>query len=334
MPGVRALRKIQVGKEATPGTAVAATDLWRGIGTIEDARETIFPAEDIGLLSGTDRTYVPKVYAKLAFEPVEATFEQLPIILTAGIKALTTGVADGSGSDFIYAYPFATNAQATCTAFTLEGGDDQQEEEFAYGFVESFKLTGISGEAIKMSAEWGGRQVAPSTFTGSIAAPTVSTILFQDAKLYIDAASSTFGTTVKANTFLGFDLDFKTGLTPVWTGEGNKYFSFTKMAMPEVLLKVTFEYDAISVAEKAAWRAETPRLMRIAVTDDTAFTTAGTTYAARTFIIDVAGKWEKFDKIGEKDGNDIVDGTLRGRYNATAADFGKFIVVNERSTIA
>ena len=40
MSGKKALRKIQLGQEATPGTIVAATTIWRGMGTIEDLRET------------------------------------------------------------------------------------------------------------------------------------------------------------------------------------------------------------------------------------------------------------------------------------------------------
>lgn len=333
MPGVRALRYIQFGKEATPGTAVAAAQIYRGLGTIEDARETVFAEEDIALLSGTDRTYVPKLEANLTFDDVAATYEQLPVILTGGIKALTTGVADGSGSSVIYTYPFATNAQQTCTTFTIEGGDDQQEEEMEYSFVQSFKMSGKSGEAIMVSADWVGRQVTPSTKTGSLSVPAVDTILFQQAKLYSNAVSSTFGNTQLSSTFLAFELDFTTGLTAVWTGEGNKYFTFTKMAAPEVLLKVTFEHDSSATAEIVAWRAETARALRIAVTGP-AVTTAGTAYSAKTMILDVAGKWESFDKIGEQDGNDIRVGTFRGRYNSTIADFGKFVVVNERSTIA
>ena len=50
MAGIRALRKLQYGKETTAGTAVAATAVWRGIGTIQDNLETVFPAEDIGIL--------------------------------------------------------------------------------------------------------------------------------------------------------------------------------------------------------------------------------------------------------------------------------------------
>ena len=95
MAGIKALRKIQLGQETAAGTAVAATQLWRGVGMIADEREVIFPEEDIGYLSGVDRTYVPKVLASIALGDTPATFEQFPYILEAGVKAIGSGAAGG-----------------------------------------------------------------------------------------------------------------------------------------------------------------------------------------------------------------------------------------------
>ncbi len=57
--GVKALRKIQIGKETTAGTAVAATTIWRGMGTIEDQREIRRIDEDVGVLQRTNRSATP-----------------------------------------------------------------------------------------------------------------------------------------------------------------------------------------------------------------------------------------------------------------------------------
>lgn len=330
MAGIKSLRKIQIGLETTAGTAVAATALWRGMGTLEDQRETIFPEEDIGLISGGDRTYVPKLLAGITFDETEATFEQLPYPLSAGVKNVVTGAADGSGSGKVYSYNFTTAAQATVKTYTIEGGDDQQEEEMEYSFVTAFTLKGVAGEAWKVSSDWQGRQVAPSTFTAAIAIPTVEEMLFSKTLLYID--STTVGTTLKSNTLLDASLDVKTGIMPVFTADGQLYFSFTKQTQPEVVLELTFEHDSIAVAEKAAWRAQTTRLIQLKTTGST-LTTAGTTYSLKTQIINLAGKWEKFDKIGDSDGNDIVKGTLRARYHSTSNLFYTHILVNELTSL-
>jgi hypothetical protein len=312
---------------------VAATTLWRGSGTIDDQREVKFSEEDIGYVSGLDRTYVPKVLAALSLDDVEATFEQLPYILAAGVKNVVSGAADGTGSDKVYAYPFPTTSVNSIKTYTLEGGDNQQEEEVEYAFVEAFKLSGKPGEAVMMSADWRGRQVTASTKTGALAVPTVEEILFSKGKLYIDAVGGTLGTTQKSNTFLGMDLSVKTGWIPVFTADGNLYFSFHKSTMPEVTLDITFEHDGTATAEKANWRNQTARQIRLDF-DGSAVTTPGTDFSTKKLRIDLAGKWEKFEKLDENDGNDIVKGTFRVRYNATAALFAEIKVVNELASLA
>ena len=327
--GIKNLRRIQIGAESTAGTAVAATAKLRMMGTLEDQREVMFAEENVGYLSGVDRTYIPKLLAALSVEG-EATFEQLPYLLNAGIE-LSAGVQDGAGSGYLYTYDLPTTAQNTLQTYTIEGGDDIQAEEVEYAFVENMVLSGVPGEAWKVKADWLGRQVSKCTFTASLGLDTVEEILFSKTKLYIDAATGTIGTTLKSSTLLGAELSIKSGWVPVFTGDGNLYFTFTKCVDPEAILKVTFEHNATAVAEKDAWIAQTARLIRL-ITQGAALGT-GATYDYKTLQIDLAGKWEKFEKIDEQDGNDIVTGTFRARYNADGDLFGQILVVNELSAL-
>ena len=52
---------------------------------MEDQREVVFVEEDVGYISGLDRTNTPKYLAAIEFEEIPATFEQLPYILAAGV---------------------------------------------------------------------------------------------------------------------------------------------------------------------------------------------------------------------------------------------------------
>jgi len=331
MAGIKALRKIQLGAETTAGTAVAATTIWRGVGTMEDKREVVFPDEDVGYLSGVDRTYIPKLLAVLSMDETPATFEQLGYILEAGVKKVTPS-QDGTGSDYIYTYTLPTTAVNTIRTYTIEGGDNQQEEESPYFFVDSFKLSGQAGEAWKMSANWQGQQVTASSFTGSLSLPSVEEILFSKSSLYIDAAGGTIGSTQKSSTFLSASLDVDTGIQPVFTADGNLYFTFTKSTQPEVTLDITFEHDGTATAEKTNWRNETARQIRI-LAQGSSVSTAGTTYSVKTMNIDLAGKWETFEKLGERNGNDVVAGKFRARYNSTAALFAEILLVNDLSAL-
>jgi hypothetical protein len=330
--GLKALRKIQLGRESTVGTAVAATTIWRGPGVgLEDQLELTFAQEDVGYLSGTDRTYIAKLLAAIAFDETEATFEQLPHILEAGVRT-DTPAQDGTGSGYIYEYIFPTTAQNTIKTYTIEAGDNQQAEEMAHAFVSEFKLAGKAGEALKMSATWLGRQATNTTFTGALTPVTVEEILASKGALYIDAVGGTIGSTQVTNTLLDTELTVKTGWVPVFTHDGELYFSGIKNTGPEVLLKLTYEHNSSAVTEKTAWRNQTPRQMRLLYTGG-ALGTPGTAHSNKKLIIDIAGKYEKFDVLGEQNGNDVLTCTLRGRYNATADLFCETTVVNELTAL-
>ncbi len=296
-----------MGAEATPGTHVAATTIWRGIGTINDERETAFTEEDIGILSGVDRTYVPKVEAGLTLDNTEATYEQLPYIFEMGVRSVDPTTDATSDGIFSYTVPVSSTDMASSTdlgTYTIEGGDNQAVERFAYAFCPSFTLSGSAGGALMMSADLVGREVAPTTdgaFTTGLSIPAVEEILVSKGTLFIDDAGGTIGSTQRSNTLLTINLSYNSGWTPVYTADGELYFSFVKQAVPELILDLTFEHDDISVAEKANWRAETARLIRLH------FDGASTDKA---LTLDMAGKWDNFDKIGEQDGNDIVTGAL------------------------
>jgi hypothetical protein len=321
MAGIRAARRIQIGKEDPQGTKVDATTIWRGIGTIQDNLETVFPPEDIGILTGTDRLYIPKVEAQLTLESTEATFEQLPYLFEMGIRSVTpTTDADSAG---VYTYNMVCAStdilsSTDLAVYTFEGGDNQQEEEFAFGFVKSITLSGSAGGALMMSAEVVGRQVEPGAFTSAVAIPTVEEILFSKGTLSLDTTAVYPSTTAVSNTLLAMDLNITTGWTQVYAADGQLYFSFIKPVMPEVVLTVTFEHNTSSVAEKAFWRAGTARSLSVSFPGST----------GKTFVASMVGKWESFDKLGEQDGNDIVRGTFRARYNSTAAAMFRAVVQN------
>jgi hypothetical protein len=328
MAGVKTLRKIQLGRETTAGTAVDATAIWRGLGTIQDGTVVTFPKEDVGILSGTDRAYIAHEHAELEMEDIEATFEQLPYIFEASIAAVNTGVEDTGGSGYVYTYPFPTTAANAINTYTLEGGDNEGAEQVPYGYVESFKLSGKGGEAIKVSAKWMGQSATPNPFsTAGISLPDVEEILFSKGVLYIDTAGGTIGTTTKSNTLLGMELNFPSGWSAIEAADGEIHFTGLKNVGPDPTLKITFEHDASSIAEKAAWKAKERRKVRINWSGE-ALTTAGT-FTYKTLRLDCGGKWEKFDKLGEQNGNDIVTGTLKLRPDSSGDNFGSLTVVNE-----
>lgn len=342
--GIKALRRIQLGRESTAGSIVAATTTWRGEGVLEDARAVTFPVEDIGLIPITTRSYQPLYGGQIALSPTPATFEQLPHLFEMGIKSVTP-TSDSSGSDFIYSYSMPVGSTTfmylspstssnPIKSYTIEGGDNEQAEVMEFSFIQDITLDFKAGEAVMMSATVLGREVSTQAFTSSTAAPvpTVSEVLTSKGKVYVDSTTGTVGTTQITNEILSGSLKITTGVRAVPTADGNLYFSFVKGVRPEVVLNLTFEHSTFAIAEKALWRAGTPRLYQLNFTGPT-LGTAGSTYTTKKFIANLAGTYEKFSALEDSDGDDTITATLRCGYDSTAALFAQFIVVNELSSI-
>ena len=327
--GVKSLRKIQLGRETTAGTAVEATAIWRGLGTIEDTRSVVYDEEDVGLFAGTTRNHTEKYGAALSMTGA-ATFEQLPYILEAGLDAVNTGSVDTGGSGYIYKY--VVNSAATEPAtYTIEGGDNKGAEEMEYSYVESFTLTAEPSTAMQVSANWVGRQVSTSSFTGSLSLVEVEDILSSKGQLWID--TTTIGTTTASQTLMGATLNWNTGLLAKYTiDSGELTYSWVQPTRPSGTLELTYEHNDTAIAEKAAWRAGTPRLFRL-LWQGSALSSAGDTYTYKTLQVDCAGRYEKFSAIADRDGNDIVTATARIGYEEDADLALEITVVNETEAL-
>jgi len=334
MPGIHALRRVQLGAEATPGSSTdIATTIWRGEGVLVDNTELTFPEESIGILPGTDRSYIAKVGGTIELTG-DATFEQLAYILNAGIKTATATTDSGSGYIWTWTMPIASTDAVSSTDLTtlvVEGGDNVAAENMHYGYVPSFSLSGAAGEALQLSATIEGQQIAPTTFTASLAVPAVESVLVSKGKLYIDNDTDTIGTTQITQSLLSASLSVTTGWMPVRTVDGSVKFTFVKQSAPEITLELVWEHDANSVASKAKWLAQTARLIRLEFAGNAL--TSGGAYTTKILRIDLAGKWETFGGLDDQDGNDVISATFRARYNSTSGKFAEFVVVNELATL-
>jgi hypothetical protein len=310
---------------------VAATAIWRGTGVIKDNREVMFPEEDVGILGGTNRSYIARTWSELAMPSVESTFEQLPYIFEAGVKAVANGTVDTAGSGYVYTYTASTTAQNSTNTYTIEGGDDQQAEEFDYAFVKHLNLSGDGQGALMMSADWTGQATSNTTFTGAISIPTVEEIIVNNASLYIDDSGGTIGSTEVSNTLFGIDLDYTTGLQEFWAVDGSLDFSLIKFTADEIVLSLVYEHNGSTVTEKAKYRAGSTRLVRL-LFNGTALATAGT-FTYKTLRLDMAGVYEDWSELQDQDGNDVVTATLRVRYSGTDSLKFEAVVVNELSAL-
>jgi hypothetical protein len=332
------LGKLQLGKESTPGTSVAATTIWRGAGSmIEDQRLVKYVEELVGILGGTNRSYIPELMAGIKLADTELTFQQFAYLLVMSGWCSATGVADGVGTDFIYTATVPTTSTNSMTdkTYSFRGGDDHEVELLEYGFCSEFTISGAIREAAMMGGVIMGRQAAVSAFTGALTLPSVREAMVQKGKVYLDATSGSFGSTQVTSQITGFEVNVKTGLKPQFTLDGTLYFTKILQADPEITGKLTFLHDSGvngAAGEKLNWRAETPRLLQIKI-EGAAVATPGTTYSVETLIVNLPIKWDKFSALEGKDGATLVTGEFTSKYDETEATSGQFIVVNELTAL-
>lgn len=314
--------KLQLGRETTPGTAVAATAIWRGpYGDIEDARERSIAEEQIGLLVPAERLYDTRVAALLTMPETELTFEQLPHILEAGIKTVTP---TGTAAPYTYTYPFpVTTTPNTIKTYTIEAGNAYVTgdiREMEYSFVEGFTLSGSQGEAWMMAANWRGRQITEAAFTAALQVPQVEEAIFSKTTLDIDDTGAAFGTTNKPGVLVAANIEVDTGVRPVWVGDGQLYFLAHKFHAPSLTFSLTLELESAGIfkAERDAFEAKTLRLIYLEC--------PGT--ASRSLRISFPAKYDSVGSYQNSDGNTTVELTGHAVYDSVTASFAQFDILN------
>ena len=262
-----------------------------------------------------------KVNAAIEMSGVLKTRAVAPISYTAAtISFSTIAISDSANGLGVFS---STTSRVKVTGASVSANNTV----FSVSAGSTAALTITGG-----STEVAGSTVTIEQFFDSVSIPAVEEILFNKGLLYIDPSTGTAGTTLKSQTFLGFDFDLATGWKGQPAGDGRLDFSFTKSTRPSGTLKVTFEHDGSASTEKAAWLAQTVRQVRIKVAGST-LTTAGSVYSTKTLIIDVVGRWIDFSSLEDDNGNDTLTGTLLFGYDSTVGTSGQFIVVNQLSAL-
>jgi hypothetical protein len=325
-------QQLQLGRETVEGTKVAATTLWRGPASkIKDEQTQVMPDENIGVTARLSRQFTVAVGASYPMPATEATFEQLPHILEAGVKTVTPS-ADGVGSGKIYDYPMAYGATpATLKTYTLRDGDAVEPAYMANSFVEAFSLDGQVNQPWKVNADWRGKQWITEALTGALSAPSVEPMMFNLSKFYFDAVSGTLGTTQVVNSVKACKIDVKTGFVAQQTGDGALTFSYIDFIGAEVSIDLTMILNTALASMRSHWLNNTPRWLQAKV-EGSNLASAGT-YSKKTAKFNFPGVFTEWDTSGDMDGVKVVKAKFAVAYDTTAAAFADFLIVNELASL-
>ncbi|MEM7133431.1 MAG: hypothetical protein AAF702_44455 [Chloroflexota bacterium] len=318
---------IQLGREVTAGTAVAATEKWRGEFSMlvdNQAIETV--EEQVGLYISPERTYTAWESAELQIPSTPLTYEQVPHVFEAGLLTVTP---TGAGP-YTYDYVVPVLTRPAIQPYTIEGGNADiqgDNQEMPYSFVTSFRLSGTIKQSWMMESTWMGQRLVPSTLTPALPLLDVEQALFGNTQLFIDPSGGTIGTTQLNGVLMQAEINCtNTGIQEVPTADGTNYYSQHKLVGPEMDFSLTFELEdtanAVDTA-RAAYRAQTPQLIQLLV--------PGT--GGRSIRMRMTGRYTDFPSYTNDNGNTSVQigGTVS--YNSTDNLFFECQVINNRANL-
>lgn len=326
--GLKALRKIQIGEESTKGTAVPATAILLGALTMKETPTIHRPEEERGSMAEFFRSLKVANLAELSFEG-DATFEQILYLLHMGVAGNVSPTGDGAATPYLWTFTPALAAAATFDAFTFEYGDDIQAWETEFCMASEVSIKGALNEAMIMAASIFGRKMTATTFTAALSLPTVESIPFQKAKLYIDDEDGTIGTTEKSSLLVAAEYVINTGLVPKRYADGSIDFTSYQESIKNVELKLTFAFNANAETERTKFDGETLRLFRI----EAEGSDMGGVLGNKKLTLDLCGIYTDFSTLEDREGEDVVSITVSGQLGTNYTKLYELAVTNNVATL-
>lgn len=226
MPGVQRLSYFQTGREATKGTAVAATRQWypSGTGIIDIDSMLAFQRGNRGTRTSLIGAMSKGTLATITFQTdpeMGVAYDELVFPLNqAG------GGTAGSGSSADKSWTWAAGGTAAITpqSYTVEAGDDTQMYEFEYAMMPDFTMGAAFDGVTTLDFSMFARQSTKASFT----ALTPNSAVRIPGKLWklrhATAQSGLSGASDQSNLLLNWSWQVNTGLVPRFYQDGLTYF--------------------------------------------------------------------------------------------------------------
>lgn len=326
---MRALRRLQLGPEATAGTAVAAT--FKMVGDAKYTPHIVrdfedFPRQVFAPVTGGG---FDQQVATLIENEGALTVEELLHVLAMNVCTPSTS---GAGP-YVHTFDRSWTASPTIKTYTAEmtevdgGGTKQVQRESAYLFGKSFEI-GIQPNQ-PATLKWTGeaRASATTTETAALAALTGRRPLPGNlAKLYIDDTWAGLGGTQISAAVRALTLAYQSGISAGFTLDGRTSLDHTKLdyGMVGATLSATIELAADAAAEHAKWVSAALRYMRLGITLD----------SNHIALFDIAGKYVADPVIEEQDELSVMSFELGLEYDSTSGKAFKATVTNSLATLA
>ena len=335
---------IQIGKETTRGTAVAATRKILTKAATYKVMETLeeFEGQMTGVLA---RTAVAPVVTRngTEFEIVtDLDFEQILLALLSGVKGAVTPTTPGSGEARLWTFTPSVTADPLPTTYTIEYAERDMDAspnelglEAPYGFTTGFEIAGGQDQLPQLTISMVARKTSLAAATGALALPTLSVASNLRWKVAIDNTWAGLGTTQITGQIYGFAYKFSDFLRPDYFLDNRSDLDFSQYEYKPKIVDLTMDVvlgaasGDLVPTEDGNKSAGTMRFVRLELTGD-AFI-APDTGLNRFIRLDGAyfhAADSMQDRGADRDGNAITRLHLLSTYDATQAQDVEIVVQN------
>jgi hypothetical protein len=338
--GVQPLTLIQVGKESTDGTAVAATRrVLTKSGTYRHMQtQEMFEGQLSGVLSRSATSPVLTREASQLSISTDLDFNSVLLPLLSGVKGGVTPSTPGTGEARLWTFEPSQTAPSV-DPYTIEmvvdDGSTKQEIEAPFGVTTSFEITGGVDALPQITWDMDARKSVQSTYTSGIALPAVAFAANLRWQMSLDTTWANVGNTTVSGQIYGFTLGQSAFVMPQYYLQNRDALDFAgvepQTRTTDLVIQATFDTGGSNLyeTELAAKALGSKRFIELKLQGD-AFASPD---ASLNHEIKVRGSFvhadDSMQDLGaDRDGNSVVSLHLVSQYDPTGAVDINYLVQN------
>lgn len=323
--------KVQIGKEAVPGTSVAATRiLYSQNPTLTRTRKSNPKTFMTGTRDNVRAHRLGPVEAGGTLMMDMDSAEILELLLL-GVKGGVTPTTP-SGGTTSKLWTFVPSGAGTLDSATIEWFDGANAWQGKGMRVDELKIAGsVTGDNTVTGTLFGTDVVTLGSLTGSLTERTPDYFEGWETKLYIDDFGSTPGTTNIAGTLIDWSIDLKNNLARKYTADNT--LSANSVNSGTIDITAQFKFEAVAadaVTEFTNWDGQVDRVVRLEFGQNKVLEAA-----LKSFVtIDIPGAWSTVDLTQSDAGTRVFQFGLQYVYEPTVIAGGLQIQCQNLRTTA
>lgn len=329
MPEIASIaQSVQIGPEATAGTAVSASKLLSYIDLDPSISINFNRFRPAGqkvaavVTPGQDMT-------EWSVSGV-GSYSEIIYPLASLLVSVTSSTVDTSGKEWLFTP--AARTEDTVKTFTVEKGGSVRAGKATYVLFTGMELTFNRSDGVQLSGTAIGQQYQDNiTLTASPTAVEEAPILPTHIDVFVDTTSGSIGSTKLTRDFTAV-WRCNDRFNPVWPlNSANASYVSHVETEPTIQLELTAEADSQGMSTfLTAARAGTSVFIRISATSTVL---AGASTRFYDLRIDMAGKISAVGGFDDNDGVRVIQWTVDAVYDATWAKYQQVRVTNKTSAL-